>query len=69
MTHDDVLDTIGYGMRVIPTNQLCEVLEGREGVQKLMISDASSLKIFGDGEQKITEPIKTGPVILFVVWD
>ena len=53
----------------IPTCKLCKELEVRTGVQKITVHDAATLKIFGDGESKRTEPLLSGPVLVFVVWD
>ena len=54
----------------ISTHELCLELERRLGVQRIVVSDGSSLEIKGDGETKeIAEPVLTGPAIVYVVID
>ena len=57
-------------LKEIPTCELCRELEGRLGVQLIVVSDGSSLEIKGDGETKeIAEPVLTGPAMVYVVID
>lgn len=59
-----------FALNNIPTCDLCRELETRLGVQRIVVSEGSSLEIKGDGETKeIAEPVLTGPAIVYVVID
>ena len=53
----------------VPTCELCAELEKRLGVQTIIVNECSTIEIFGDGDKKITEPVRTGPATIYVVID